>query len=296
MYFDRNATQNGAKRSGSAGMHRRSNAAWVSPQAVKVSGRFEFGTGNAPRAWRDAASPGGRCQLFWRLVRRQPGSTSGGGSCVQHRHGGLRGNPYRPVVPGADSGSHVSPAGELRRSAGAPRRLHRRALRVGSDSGPGPGGPTPSTALQPPRRSPLPRRLVEGRGGSRHRGRGHPGPDHASSRGRDDARRALPGRPGAFRSLRARFRRRNASPGVRGGRAANPRALRPPGRAGSAAGGRGRQGQHRPLAGLPGRAGPPGIGSRYRLRRPPAPPPGSCSGTAPATPATFKTSRASSDR
>ena len=35
VYFDRNATQNGAKRSGSAGMDRRSNAAWVSPQAVK---------------------------------------------------------------------------------------------------------------------------------------------------------------------------------------------------------------------------------------------------------------------
>ena len=40
VYFDRNATQNGAKRSGSAGMHRRSSphrenwAAWVSPQAV----------------------------------------------------------------------------------------------------------------------------------------------------------------------------------------------------------------------------------------------------------------------
>ena len=34
MYFDRNATQNGVKRSGSAGMHRRSNAAWVLPQAV----------------------------------------------------------------------------------------------------------------------------------------------------------------------------------------------------------------------------------------------------------------------
>ena len=35
MYFDRNATQNAAKRSGSAGMDRRSNAAWVLPQAVK---------------------------------------------------------------------------------------------------------------------------------------------------------------------------------------------------------------------------------------------------------------------
>ncbi len=34
MYFDRNATQSAATRRGSAGMHRRSNAAWVSPQAV----------------------------------------------------------------------------------------------------------------------------------------------------------------------------------------------------------------------------------------------------------------------
>ena len=35
VYSDRNATQNGAKRSGSAGMDRRANAAWVSLQAVK---------------------------------------------------------------------------------------------------------------------------------------------------------------------------------------------------------------------------------------------------------------------
>ena len=34
MYFDRNATPSAAKRRGSAGMHRRSNAAGVSPQAV----------------------------------------------------------------------------------------------------------------------------------------------------------------------------------------------------------------------------------------------------------------------
>ena len=36
VYFDRNATQSAAQRCGSAGMHRRSNAAWVSPQAVKT--------------------------------------------------------------------------------------------------------------------------------------------------------------------------------------------------------------------------------------------------------------------
>ena len=36
VYFDRNATQSPAKRGGSGGMHRPSNAAWVSPQAVKV--------------------------------------------------------------------------------------------------------------------------------------------------------------------------------------------------------------------------------------------------------------------
>ncbi len=34
VYFDRNATQSAAKRRGSGGMDRRSNAAWVSPQAV----------------------------------------------------------------------------------------------------------------------------------------------------------------------------------------------------------------------------------------------------------------------
>ena len=39
VYFDRNATQNGAKRSGSAGMDRRANAAWVLPQAVKARDR-----------------------------------------------------------------------------------------------------------------------------------------------------------------------------------------------------------------------------------------------------------------
>ena len=38
MYFDRNATQSPAKRGGSAGMHRPSNAAWVLPQAVNVMG------------------------------------------------------------------------------------------------------------------------------------------------------------------------------------------------------------------------------------------------------------------
>ena len=35
VYFDRNATMSGAKRRGSAGMDRRSNAVWVLPQAVK---------------------------------------------------------------------------------------------------------------------------------------------------------------------------------------------------------------------------------------------------------------------
>ncbi len=36
VYFDRNATKNGAKRSGSGGMHRRPNAAWVLPPAVSA--------------------------------------------------------------------------------------------------------------------------------------------------------------------------------------------------------------------------------------------------------------------
>ena len=35
MYFDRSATQSPAKRGGSGGMHRPSNAAWVLPQAVQ---------------------------------------------------------------------------------------------------------------------------------------------------------------------------------------------------------------------------------------------------------------------
>ena len=39
MYFDRNATQSAAKRRGSGGMDRRSNAAWVLPQAVKPAPR-----------------------------------------------------------------------------------------------------------------------------------------------------------------------------------------------------------------------------------------------------------------
>ena len=39
VYFDRNATKNGAKRSGSGGMHRRPNAAWVLPPAVKPAPR-----------------------------------------------------------------------------------------------------------------------------------------------------------------------------------------------------------------------------------------------------------------
>ncbi len=48
MYFDRNATQSAARRRGSGGMHRRSNAAWVLPQAVKAGGeglRLDYGPG-----------------------------------------------------------------------------------------------------------------------------------------------------------------------------------------------------------------------------------------------------------
>ena len=48
MYFDRNATQNAAKRSGSAGMDRRSNAARVSPQAVKARRPPRSGKSAAP--------------------------------------------------------------------------------------------------------------------------------------------------------------------------------------------------------------------------------------------------------
>ena len=48
VYFDRNATMSGAKRRGSEGMDRRSNAAWVSPQAVN------------PKQYRDRRSSSGR--------------------------------------------------------------------------------------------------------------------------------------------------------------------------------------------------------------------------------------------
>ena len=47
MYFDRNATQSAAKRRGSGGMDRRSNAAWVSPQAVQEPGLVETLGGDA---------------------------------------------------------------------------------------------------------------------------------------------------------------------------------------------------------------------------------------------------------
>ena len=48
VYFDRNATQNGAKRSGSGGMHRRPSphrenwAAWVLPPAVEARSRVPW--------------------------------------------------------------------------------------------------------------------------------------------------------------------------------------------------------------------------------------------------------------
>ena len=65
MYFDRNATQNGAKRSGSAGMDRRASphrenwAAWVSPQGAECYGNGYpvsdpvFGS---PEGWRAAVA------------------------------------------------------------------------------------------------------------------------------------------------------------------------------------------------------------------------------------------------
>ena len=52
MYADRTATQSAAPRRGSAGMHRRSNAAWVSPPAANLAvlgGTGQFGLG---LAWR----------------------------------------------------------------------------------------------------------------------------------------------------------------------------------------------------------------------------------------------------
>ena len=68
--------------------------------------------------------------------------------------------------------------------------------------------------------------------------------------------RSYRGRPGPG------FRGRDAPAGLRTGGAGLPGVLRPRGRTRGAARGRGRQGQHRPLARLPGRPGAPGLGAR----------------------------------
>ena len=65
VYFDRNATMSGAKRRGSAGMDRRPNAAWVSPQAdrggLTHERRRRGSRGPGPRHrsedWRSQPSP-----------------------------------------------------------------------------------------------------------------------------------------------------------------------------------------------------------------------------------------------
>ena len=58
VYFDRNATMSGAKRRGSAGMDRRPNAVWVSPQAANPGWRNR----SAPPRGHGFFMPGGVCR------------------------------------------------------------------------------------------------------------------------------------------------------------------------------------------------------------------------------------------
>ena len=66
MYFDRNATQSAAKRRGSGGMDRRSDAAWVSPQAVNTprpdgaAGCADFSSDSIPAQTVSQPSPSRR--------------------------------------------------------------------------------------------------------------------------------------------------------------------------------------------------------------------------------------------
>ena len=117
VYLDRNATQSAAKRRGSGGMDRRSNAAWVSPQAVN---------GTRPR--------GGVAGLGW--APGDPRTERGDRQAVGPRHPRRNTAPERPVrfvvrtarrvvplacratvpsgvgvpVPGARSGRRAAPA------------------------------------------------------------------------------------------------------------------------------------------------------------------------------------------
>ena len=76
VYFDRNATMSGAKRRGSAGMHRRSNAAWVSPQAASpLAARGAGKARGRSAAWRAGSGTGSRAGvLSVGEVARRPGN------------------------------------------------------------------------------------------------------------------------------------------------------------------------------------------------------------------------------
>ena len=96
MYFDRSATQNAAKRSGSAGMDRRSNAAWVSPQAVKArrpprSGKSAAPTLAGPRVMRAGFAlrrdTGQRPALQEEKVRPRGAVAASGAGRVRHALG-----------------------------------------------------------------------------------------------------------------------------------------------------------------------------------------------------------------
>ncbi len=84
MYFDRYATKNGAQRSGSGGMHRRPNAAWVLPPAVNSR-------------WWNPGERRGRPVLPVGARPSSPGGASppGGGPADKAREGGIPG-VFRP--------------------------------------------------------------------------------------------------------------------------------------------------------------------------------------------------------
>ena len=126
VYFDRNATQSAAKRRGSGGMHRRSNAAGVSPQAVKTR----------VGAAEDSGATGEGSELA--------GEIKGDGLPAQRPVA----KPTRPSSPGGGSPGDAS---RLNHSASL-----RSALRFGRNT-PGPVlpvGPPPSRALSAGRLAP----------------------------------------------------------------------------------------------------------------------------------------------
>ena len=126
VYFDRNATQSAAKRRGSAGMHRRSNAAWVSPQAASPDPRADPGSGPDGRTGHppEEGTHGARVGVSGPLV------AAGGGTRVSAEKGEARfsrwgqSSRWRPVLPVA-----ASPPGGCQSSRWVP------VLPVGGGSG-----------------------------------------------------------------------------------------------------------------------------------------------------------------